>query len=220
MQWTNLKAALADAGTGGSYYPDFKPFKTKELRQHLGLYVLQGLSPSPQIEQKFRTQELDPVNGNDYVYNVFGINDSQGKRHKEFKSMLTVQDPRIYTPPREDFPNWKIHPLLQWMNYIGPFAWMLGAYFSIDEMTLRFKGQHKDKRQITYKAEGDGFQCDALCQEGYCYQHYFRNDPAPKKYLNQKLSPLHARCMFYLIHLKRSIIYAQWIIFTILLTFA
>jgi hypothetical protein len=26
MQWTNLKAALADAGTGGSYYPDFKPF--------------------------------------------------------------------------------------------------------------------------------------------------------------------------------------------------
>jgi hypothetical protein len=30
MQWTNLKAVLADAGTGGSYYPNFKPFKTKQ----------------------------------------------------------------------------------------------------------------------------------------------------------------------------------------------
>jgi hypothetical protein len=38
MQWTNLKAVLADAGTGGSYYPNFKPFKTKEIRQHLGLH--------------------------------------------------------------------------------------------------------------------------------------------------------------------------------------
>jgi hypothetical protein len=196
MQWTNLKAVLADAGSGGSYYPNFKPFKTKEIRQHLGLYILQGLSPSPQIEQKFRHQESDPVNGNDYAYKAFANKGSRERRHKEFKSMLAVQDPRIDTPPREDYPNWKIRPLLQWMNYIGPFAWMLGPCFSIDEMTLRFKGQHKDKRRITYKAEGDGFQCDALCQEGYCYQHYFRNDPAPKKYINQGLSPLHSRCMW------------------------
>jgi hypothetical protein len=139
---------------------------------------------------------LDPVNGNDYAYKAFANKGSREKRHKEFKSMLAVQDPYIDTPPREDFPNWKIHPLLQWINYIGPFAWMLGPCFSIDEMTLRFKGQHKDKRIITYKAEGDGFQCDALCQEGYYYQHYFRNDPPPNKYLNQDLSPLHSRCMW------------------------
>ena len=44
-------------------------------------------------------------------------------------------------------------------------------------MTIRFQGSYKDKRRITYKAEGDGSQCDVLCQEGYCYQHYFRNDP-------------------------------------------
>ena len=109
MQWTNLKATLADAGTGGSYYPNFKPFKTHEIRQHLGLYVLHGLAPSPQIEQKFKPQHIDPVNGNDFVYNSFGRDGgNRERRHKEFKSMLAVQDPRIDTPPREDFPNWKI----------------------------------------------------------------------------------------------------------------
>jgi hypothetical protein len=74
-------------------------------------------------------------------------------------------------------------------------AVLLGECASVDEMTIGFQGSHKDKRRITYKAEGDGLQWDALCQEGYCYQHYFRNDPAPKKYIALGLSPLHARVM-------------------------
>ena len=36
---------------------------------------------------------------------------------------------------------------------------------------------------------------DALCDDGYCYQIYFRNDPAPKRYLDMGLSPLLARTM-------------------------
>jgi hypothetical protein len=35
-----------------------------------------------------------------------------------------------------------------------------------------------------------------LCQEGYTYTFYFLNHPAPKKYIDQKTSPLHARVMF------------------------
>ena len=58
---------------------------------------------------------------------------------------------------------------------------------------MRFQGQYKDKHRITYKAEGDGFQADALCDEGFIYQVYMRNDPAPKKYIKQVLSPLHSR---------------------------
>ena len=72
---------------------------------------------------------------------------------------------------------------------------MLALAFSVDEMTMGFQGHHVDKRRITYKAEGDGFQCDALCQEGFTYQIYMRNDPAPAKYLKQGLSPLHSRVM-------------------------
>ena len=50
-----------------------------------------------------------------------------------------------------------------------------------------------DKRQITYKAEGDGFQADALVDEGYCYQLFMKNDPPPRK-CSQYL-PLHERVM-------------------------
>jgi hypothetical protein len=67
---------------------------------------------------------------------------------------------------------------------------------SVDEMTIGFQGSRKDKRRITYKAEGNGSQCDALCQEGYYYQLYFRNDPAPKKYVALGLLPLYARGMW------------------------
>ena len=46
-----------------------------------------------------------------------------------------------------------------------------------------------------YKVEGEGFQCDALCQEGFTYQIYMRKDPAQKKYLVKGLSPLHSRIL-------------------------
>ena len=60
---------------------------------------------------------------------------------------------------------------------------------------MRFKGCHKDKRRITYKTEGDGFRADALCEDGYTYQVYLRNERAPMKYLKQGLSPLHPQTM-------------------------
>ena len=41
------------------------------------------------------------------------------------------------------------------------------------EMTMRFEGNHRDKLQITSKAEGDGFMTYALCDDDYCYQLYF-----------------------------------------------
>ena len=51
-----------------------------------------------------------------------------------------------------------------------------GAVFSVDEQTMGFKGNHVDEIRITYKKE-------------------FRNQPVPKKYLDQGLSPLHSRVM-------------------------
>ena len=191
--WTNLKATLANAGPGGSCYIDYKPFTTNEIRQHLGLYILQGFAPSPRIEMKLYPQRVDKFNGNDFMYRSFGENAERRFRH--FKAFFACQDPAIDPPSRKTFPNWKVRPMIEWMNIIGPKIVKLGCCISIDEMTMRFKGRHKDKRRITYKAEGDGFQADALCQEGYTYQVFMRNDPAPKKYLKQGLSPLHSRVM-------------------------
>ena len=81
------------------------------------------------------------------------------------------------------------------MNFIFPTVWLLACAFSVDEMTMVLKGQHKDKNRITYKAEGDGFQSDALCREGYTYHIWMRNDHAPSKHLKQGLSPLHSHVM-------------------------
>jgi hypothetical protein len=81
-------------------------------------------------------------------------------------------------------------------------AFQMGKFISIDEQTIGFKGMHVDKLRISYKKEGDGFQCDALCCNGYTYSFFMRNMPAPKKYLDKGLSPLHACCLFLMDQLK------------------
>ena len=60
-----------------------------------------------------------------------------------------------------------MRPFVQWMNYLFPLIWLLGDSFAIDEMKIGFQGMHTDKKRITYKAEGDGFQADALCDDGF-----------------------------------------------------
>jgi len=56
-----LKAHLAGAGKGGTCCEDFTPFSMKEIRQHVGLYIFHGISPSPRIEQNFKPQKQDPL---------------------------------------------------------------------------------------------------------------------------------------------------------------
>jgi Transposase IS4 len=190
---TNFKAMLAFAGQKGYPYPDFTPFSIDEIKKHLGIYILNGLSPSPRVEMKFNPQSIDEVNGNDFVFRSFGSN--AARRHKHFKAFFSIQDPRIISPDRSLKPNWKIEPLLKLIKMSSHEAWDLGEVFSIDEQTIGFQGHHKDKLRITYKAEGDGFQCDALCEGGFTFAFYFRNEPAPTKYLDMGMSPLHSRVM-------------------------
>ena len=191
-RYTNQKASFFGAGST-IYEDEWKEFTAREIRQHFGLYICQGLDPSNRVEKKFNPQRKDWLAGNDFVFDSF--NGNARRRHKHFKAFLGVCDPLIRTPDRDHYPNWKVRPILKWMNYQCPLAWNLGRSIAVDEMTMRFQGMHRDKRRITYKNEGDGFQADALCDDGYCYQIYMRNDPAPKKYLKQGLSPLHSRTM-------------------------
>ena len=81
------------------------------------------------------------------------------------------------------------------MDELQLSSWILTKTISINEMTIDFQGMHQDKKRITYKTEGDGFQCDALCDNGFTYQVYFRNHPAPEKYLKIGMSPLHSRVL-------------------------
>ena len=88
-----------------------------------------------------------------------------------------------------------MRPLVQCMNYLFPLIWLPRACFAIDETKIGFQGMHADKKRITYKAEGYGFQVDALCEDGFCFHFYFWNDPANVEYTKTGLLPLHSSVM-------------------------
>ena len=193
LSWTNTKARIQNAGLGGMY-SDYVDFTLDELMKHTALYLLQGLSPSPQVEMKFKSSVEDPINGNDLVHRAFGAKSSLSvRRHKHFKAFFACVDPLIPTPSRETHPNWKIHPLLKHMNNVGKKAVHLGRDLSSDEQTIGFQGHHKDKLRVTYKTEGDGFMADCICSDGYTYNFHFRHQPPSQKLMRQGLSGLHAR---------------------------
>jgi hypothetical protein len=97
---------------------------------------------------------------------------------------------------KKTHPNHKIDNFLGHINRVSMEAWDLGKHISCDEQTIGFQGRHQDKQRISYKKEGDGFQADCICENGYTYSFYFRNVAAPKKYLKKKCSPLHSRVLF------------------------
>ena len=73
------------------------------------------------------------------IANTLGNNPIGSRRcHQMFKAFLSLQNPLIDLPPREKYLNLKIWPLLAWMNFIFPTAWLLGIKVDIAEMTMGF----------------------------------------------------------------------------------
>ena len=94
--WTNIKVKLAGAGPGGSCYPDFKDFTTLEVRQHMYIYILNGLFPSPCLKMKFNTQAVNQINGNDFIATTLSQNPIGTRRHHAmFKAFLSILNPLI-----------------------------------------------------------------------------------------------------------------------------
>ena len=191
--WLNTKALMLNAGDGGGKYKNFKNFSSTELMAHLSLYLLHSISPTPQIELKFKSQSEDPVNGSDLCAEVFGENGST--RHKEFKAFFAAVDPIKPTPPTTSHPNWKVDPCLKHMMRVSKECICLGESISVDEQDIGFQGRHQDKQRIKYKKVGDGFLVDALCADGFTFTWYFRNQTAPKFWTDKGVSPLHSRVM-------------------------
>ena len=165
--------------------------------QHIGLYLLQALSPSPQVDMKFYSQKDDPVNGNDLAHTSFGVKAATSqRRHRHFKSFFASNDPCHPVPSRDEVPNWKVHPFLKHILKVSQEAVFMGRDLSCDEQTIGFQGNHRDKQRITYKKEGDGFLADCICSDGYTFAFHFRHQAASKKIMDSfKCSPLHARVL-------------------------
>lgn len=191
---TNTKARLMGMGTPEKY-PSFTDFSTDEVIKFIGLYVLQGLIPSAQLQYKFHSQSQDPVAGNNVCHRVFGGHSAGFLRLKHFKYAFGLQDPLVATPSTKTHPTFKVDPFLKMMIESSTSSFTLGSHPAGDEQTMRFQGRSAFKLRITYKAEGDGFQCDAICQDGFTYCFYFRQAPPPEKFIKKGFSPLHARVL-------------------------
>ena len=78
---------------------------------------------------------------------------------------------------------------------VAKYGINIGQSISVDEMDIRLQGRHKDNQRVTYQKGGDGFLVDALCNEGYTYSWYFRNQLAPRNWIYYGLLPLHDQVM-------------------------
>ena len=70
---TNLRAAMEGAGNpdAGKNYPTFKPFTDQEMDKCIGLLILNGCHPKPQVDQWFLTPQQCPVFGNNIDPHIF-----------------------------------------------------------------------------------------------------------------------------------------------------
>ena len=120
------------------------------MMAHLGVYLLHGISPAPQIYMKFISSLGDPVNGYNLCNEIFGR--VGVTRHKELKTFFACVSPLLPTPPSTSHPNWKLDPLLNHMIRVAKNGIHVGQSISVDEMDISFQGRHKDKQRVTYKS--------------------------------------------------------------------
>ena len=71
QSWTNTKSMIENSGRRWGKYNGFKYFTKKEMMAHLGVYLLHGISPAPQIDMKFISSLDDPVKGSNLCNGIF-----------------------------------------------------------------------------------------------------------------------------------------------------
>ena len=71
--YSNTKAMLIGAGEEGHIFAGkYRPFKNEDIVTMLGVYILDGLAPSPQLVQKMQPQSKSPTHGHDRIANALG----------------------------------------------------------------------------------------------------------------------------------------------------
>ena len=114
--WKNTKVVIYNSGDGGVQYPSFEEFLVEDIMQHIGVYMQNGISTSPQISYKFYSPDKKEINGSIIVNRVIGKN--AHRSHRESKSFFSCCNPEIPIPPRREQPNWKRSALFRHTIYV------------------------------------------------------------------------------------------------------
>ena len=199
---TNARAAAEGADVGGSIYNDYEPFDLAEVYKMIGLLFVNCLSPRPRVNMWF---ERHPIFGNNFIAGAMNRQLPQGRRAvpgyrrwKHFRRFMCMFDFREDAKKETaKNPLWKVQRLLDELNDNAAKMWIPGKWVSINEQTLGFQGRSALKLRISYKKEGDGFQCDAVCDNGYTFAFYFRHGDAPPlpKVFKEKIPDLSPTAM-------------------------
>ena len=94
---------FADVADSSGLNYNFQPFTPQEIEQHLALYMIQGLNPSPQLILKTRSQNIEPTQDNDLINKFIG--DNFQRRHKQFKRYFAVHHPFLAVRDTRTHPN-------------------------------------------------------------------------------------------------------------------
>jgi hypothetical protein len=176
---TNLRAYSSGAGSGE--HQDFLPFDLLEVYKMIGVLFANGPTPKPQFDYWFCLQDEKPLFGSNKISKALNWKNlatgkmvKAGQSWKHFRRYFTLQD--YWGNPRQQQrlnPLWKVQHLINKLNKQAKDMWVPGIFVAIDEQTIGFQGQLGMKLRISYKQEGDGFQCDAVCDSGYTFSFYF-----------------------------------------------
>ena len=204
--YSRTKGQLVNAGQEGHLFAGrYEEMQPSDMSLMLGIYLSDGLSPSPQLRKKMKSQQDEKIHGNDFICDCikyYSASDAE-QLYRSFRHLLGVQDPLTVPPPKQECPNFKVDEFFEWMRHIFKEAWLLGPNFAIDEQTAKMQGTTEYKTRCgKYKRIGDGIQADAIADDGYTWTFYFRNEPVKKKWLDKGMSPLHARVLHMLEQLR------------------
>jgi hypothetical protein len=200
------RAAAEGTGFGGTVYTDYEPFDLEEVNKMIGLLFLNGLAPRPMFTMWF---EHHNIFGNEFIVKAMNKQMARGdrairgiQRWKHFRRFMCMFDFREDAKKEtKKNPLWNVQRLLDELNDNASTMWIPGKWLSIDEQTLSFQGKSGLKLRISYKKEGDGFQCDAVCDDGYTFSFFFSHGdapPLPKKFKEKipDLSPTAMRVVW------------------------
>jgi len=206
MDWavtaTNLRAYASGAGSGK--YTDFIPFDRPEMYKIIGALFANGLTPKPQFDYWFCSENKEPLLGSNLISNALcRKNAATGKTikaarcWKHFRRYFKVAD--YHESPKEKQKSDPVRELLDELNKQAKDMWMPGKWVAIDEQMLGFQCASGMKLRISYKREGDGFQCNTVCDGGYTYSFYFCHGPPPnveEQFKHLDLSPTAQRVVW------------------------
>ncbi len=137
VNWTVysiLKAVMCNTGgEGHTFTGKFESFGNTDMLKILWVYLLDGLSTSPQLTQKMQLQKNEPNLDKDLIAEA--IDPGYQQLYLLFRQIFRVQDLLLSMSPNQDCPNVKVDEFLQWLCFVWKQAWNLEKNFSIDKQT-------------------------------------------------------------------------------------